>query len=316
MIIVKPIVFYKEFGEDSEFFNDCLATQKELQKSGRSGPRFLSLMKIQKGPKNETIVEELEKSGRSGPRFLILMKNQKGPKNQTIVEELEKRTRGPLNPYRLYVHMEIQNGSKDETSLRELEGRAWSAPEPNVMYRVHCTVQYHAGAIDEDTDDDERPEKDLPSCAGFPAVTSKVDAGKNEMENRDTDAGTDKNQMADVLKTKVNDRDCIGTHLTPHLRHYSNMLDESQTEDYSYEVEGDDFSYEGDFEHTHGFYPGAREDPSDLDVTSKLLTPASDQLGRAVGRQLTPASSQLSSAVSRQPGLEQSIPRREGQDIA
>ena len=32
VIIVKPIVFYKEFGEDSEFFNDCLATQKELRK--------------------------------------------------------------------------------------------------------------------------------------------------------------------------------------------------------------------------------------------------------------------------------------------
>ena len=205
--------------------------------------------------------------------------------------------------------MEIQNGSKDETSLRELEGRAWSAPEPNVMYSVHCTVQYHAGAIDEDRDNDE---KDRPSCAGCPAVASKVDAGKNEMEDRVIDTGTDKNQMADVLKTKVNDRDCIGTHLTPHLRHYSNMLDKSQTEDYAYEVEGGDFSYEGDFKHTHGFYPGAREDPSDLDVTSRLLTPAADQLGRAVGRQLTPASSQLSSAVSRQPGLEQSIPRKGG----
>ena len=45
VIIVKPIVFYKEFGEDSEFFNDCLATQKELRKSGHSGPRFFILMK-------------------------------------------------------------------------------------------------------------------------------------------------------------------------------------------------------------------------------------------------------------------------------
>ena len=102
------------------------------------------------------------------------------------------------------------------------------------MYSVHCTVQYHAGAIDEDS-------------AGFPAVTTKVDAGKNKMEDRVTYTDTDKNQMADVLKTKVNDRDCIGTHLTPHPRHYSNMLDKSQTEDYAYEVEGDDFSYEGDF---------------------------------------------------------------------
>ena len=61
------------------------------------------------------------------------------------------------------------------------------------------------------------------------------------------------------------------------------MLDESQAEDYSHEVEGD-------CEHTHGFYPEAREDPSDLDVTSKLLldivSPASNQLGSAVSRQL------------------------------
>ena len=82
VIIVMLIVFYKEFGEDSESFNGCPATQKEL-----------------------------EKSARSGPRFFILLKNQKGPKNKTIVEELGKRTRSPLNPYRLYVHMKNQNGT-------------------------------------------------------------------------------------------------------------------------------------------------------------------------------------------------------------
>ena len=58
--IVKPIAFYREFGEDSEFFSDCLATRKELQKSGLSSPRFLSPMK----PKNETIIEELKKKKR------------------------------------------------------------------------------------------------------------------------------------------------------------------------------------------------------------------------------------------------------------
>ena len=86
-------------------------------------------------------------------RLKVHMKNQKGPKHKTIVEELGKRTRGPLNPHRLYVHMENRNGSKDEMSLKELEGRALSAPEPNVMYSVHCTVHYYAGAIDEDTDE-------------------------------------------------------------------------------------------------------------------------------------------------------------------
>ena len=138
--------------------------------------------------------------------------------------------------------MENQNGSKDETSLKELEGRALSAPEPNVMYSVLqvytvlystvlCTSEENESGkwtqfgaclyanTDEDKhkdrDDDERPEKDPPSCACFPAVTTNVDAGKNEMKNRVTDIGTDKNQMADMVKTKANDRDCVGTHLTP-----------------------------------------------------------------------------------------------------
>ena len=198
VIIVMLIVFYKEFGEDSEFFNDCPATQKELEKSVRSGPRFLILLKNQKGPKNKTIVEELEKRTQSPLhpyQLYVHMKNQKGPKNKTIVEELGKRTRSPLNPYRLYVHMENQNGSKDETSLKELEGRALSAPEPNVMYSVLqvytvlystvlCTSEENESGkwtqfgaclyanTDEDKhkdrDDDERPEKDPPSCARLP----------------------------------------------------------------------------------------------------------------------------------------------------
>ena len=88
---------------------------------------------------------------------------------------------------------------ENETSLRELEGRAWRAPEPNVMYSVHCTVQYHAGAIDEDRGD---------RIAGLPcpAVTTEVNTGNSEMEDKVIDTGTDKNQMADVLKTKVDDR--------------------------------------------------------------------------------------------------------------
>ena len=235
-------------------------------------------MKNKKRSKNETIDGELEKSGRSGPRFFILMKNQKEPKNQTIVEELEKGPEGPWTHIDFMSTWKLKMVLENETSLRELEGRAWRAPEPNVMYSVHCTVQYHAGAIDGDR-------------AGFPAVTTEVNTGNSEREDKLTDTGTDKNLMADVLKTKVYDRNCIGTHLTPHLRYYSNMLDKSQTEDDAYEVEGDDFDDFDfdfdDFEHTHGVYPGAREGPSDLDVTFRLLTPAVDQLSKAVSQQLT-----------------------------
>ena len=174
-----------------------------------------------------------------------------------------------------------------ETSLRELEGRAWRTPEPNVMYSVHCTVQYHAGAIDEDR-------------AGFPAVTTEANTGNSEREDKLADTDIEKNLMADVLKTKVHNRNCMGTHLTPHLKYYSNMLDESQTADDVYEIKGDDFDF-NDFEHTHGVYPGARGGPSVLDVTFRLLTPAVDQ---------------LSSTLSRLPSLEQSIPRKGAKTIA
>ena len=125
--------------------------------------------------------------------------------------------------------MKNRKDPKNKTISVELKGRTWRTPEPNVMYSVHCTVQYHAGAINEDR-------------AGFPAVTTEMNTGNSEREDKLIDTGTEKNLMADVLKTKVNDRNCMGTHLTPHLKYYSNMLDKSQT--------ADDFDF-NDFEHTH-----------------------------------------------------------------
>ena len=116
--IGKPIVFYREFGEDSEFFSDCLATQKELQESELSSPRFLSLIKNKRRSKNETIDGELEESGRSGPRFLILIKNQKEPQNQTIVEKLEKR--GCSGP-RFFILIKNRKDPKNKTISVELK---------------------------------------------------------------------------------------------------------------------------------------------------------------------------------------------------
>ena len=201
------------------------------------------------------------------------MKNQKEPRNQTIVEELEKGPEGPWTHIDFMSTWKLKMVLENEKSLRELEGRAWRAPEPNVMYSVHCTVQYHAGAIDED------------SAVGFPAVTTEVNAGNNKMEDQLTDTGTDKNLMADVLKTKVYDRNCMGTHLTPHLRHYSNMLDKSQTEDDAYEVEGDDVD---DFD----FNLGPRRHLQVADPSRRSAEQGSEPAA-------DPASSQLSSAVSR-----------------
>ena len=179
------------------------------------------------------------------------MKNQKIPKNKTISVELEEGPEGP------WTHIDSKWSQEMKWLSEELKGRAWRTPEPNVMYSVHCTVQYHAGAINEDR-------------AGFPAVTTEVNTGNNEREDKFADTDTEKNLMADVLKTKVYDRNCMGTHLTPHLKYYSNMLDESQTAD-----DFDDVNFDfDDFEHTHGIDPGARGGPSVLDVTFRLLTPA------------------------------------------
>ena len=79
---MKPIAAYREFGEDSEFLNDCLATQietiiQELEKGGRSDPRFLSLMKNQTEPQNQTITGELEKGAKAAPGSTSTKK--KGP---------------------------------------------------------------------------------------------------------------------------------------------------------------------------------------------------------------------------------------------
>ena len=99
VITVKPIAAYRGFGEDSEFLNDCLATQietiiQELEKGGQSDPKFLSLMKNQKRPQNETIIEKLKKRGCSGPRFFILLKNRKDPKNEKELEKVAGATLG------------------------------------------------------------------------------------------------------------------------------------------------------------------------------------------------------------------------------
>ena len=84
-------------------------------------------------------------------------------------------------------------------------------------------ARLYAVATDVDTDENEhkdrdeveRPGKDPPSCACLYAVATNVDADENEIKNMVTDIGTDRNQITDVVKTKANDRDYVGAHLTP-----------------------------------------------------------------------------------------------------
>ena len=217
--------------------------------------------------------------------------------------ELEKGAKGPWTHIDFMSPWNLKMDLKNETA-RELKEGTWRTPELNVMYSTHCTVQYHAGAINEDK-------------AGFSTMTTEVNAGNNESEDKFANTDTEKNLMVDVLKTEIYDKNCMGTHLTPHRKYYSNMPNESQIADDVYEIEVDnfndvDFDF-NDFEHTQGIDPGTRGGPSVLDVTFRVLTPAVSLLSKAVSQQLNPASRTL----SRFPGLEQSIPRKgNNQDIA
>ena len=236
-------------------------------------------------------------------RFLILIRNQKEPQNQTSME-LEKGPKGPWTHIDFMSPWKFKMVLEKETALRELKGSAWRTPEPNVLYSVYCTVQYHAGAINEDK-------------AGFSTVIIEANAGDNESEDKFADTDTEKNLMVDVLKTEIHDKNCMGTHLTPYRKYYSNMPNESQIADDVYEIEVDNFN-DVDFDfndlvHTQGIDPGTRGGPSVLDVTFRVLTPAVSLLSKVVSQQLNPASRTL----SRFPGLEQSIPRKgNNQDIA
>ena len=138
VITVKPMAAYRGVGENLEFLNDCLATQietiiQELEKGGRSDPRFLSLINNQKRPQNETIIEKLkifysserpqnetiieklETRECSGPRSFILLKNRKEPKNEKELEE-----DGRSNP-RFLDLIKNKKRSKNETIDGELE---------------------------------------------------------------------------------------------------------------------------------------------------------------------------------------------------
>ena len=329
----------------------------------------MDLIKNKKRSKNETINGELEEGGRSDHRFFILKRNQKELQNQTSME-LEK---GPKDPW---IHIDFTSPWKFKmvlkkgTTLRELKGSAWRSPEPNVLYRIYCTVQYHAGAVKEDKADfstvvieanagdnesedkfaDTDTEKNLMvdvlkieihdnNCMGthltpgrkyysnmpnqsqitikedkadFSTVIVEASDGDNESEDKFVDTDTEKNLMVDVLETETHETDCMGTHLTPGQKYYSNMPNESQIVDDVYKIEVDKFNdVDSDFNdwvHAQDIDPGTRGGPSVLvlDVTFRVLTSAVSLRIKTVSQQLNPASRTLNQF----PGLEQSIPRK------
>ena len=89
--------------------------------------------------------------------------------------------------------------SRNETVDRELEGKAWRSLDTNVLYSIHCTVQYHDGAFKENRVD-------------FSAV--------------DNDIG--RSLMIDVSNIEIHGNNCTRAKVTPDPKYCSNMQDKNQ----------------------------------------------------------------------------------------
>ena len=108
--------------------------------------------------------------------------------------------------------------SRNETVDRELERKAWRSLDTNVLYSIHCTVQYHDEAF-------------KGSRIGFPAVMIEVDYGQARFADTDIEESLtmdmfytkiyekqiiiQENRIVDKLKARVNKIDCMGPRLAP-----------------------------------------------------------------------------------------------------
>ena len=182
----------------------------ELEEGGRSYHRFWILKRNQKELQNQTSLE-LEEGGRDYHGFWIPKRNQKELQNQNSLE-LKK---GGLSNHRLLDLIKNKKRSENETIDRELKGKAWRSPETNVLYSIHCTVQYHDGAVKENRVD-------------FSAVVIKANTGDHDSKDRFADTDIERSLMVDVLKIEIHDNNCMRTNFTPDQKYCSNMQNESQ----------------------------------------------------------------------------------------
>ena len=130
-------------------------------------------------------------------------------------DEVEKPGKDPPSCACLYaVAIDVDTDENEHKDRDEVERPGKDPPSCACLYAVAIDVDTDENEH-KDRDEVERPGKDPPSCACLYAVATNVDADENEIKNMVTDIGTDRNQIADVVKTKANDRDCVGAHLTP-----------------------------------------------------------------------------------------------------
>ena len=111
--------------------------------------------------------------------------------------------------------MKNKKRSENKTIDKELERKAWRNPETNVLYSIHCTVQYHDGAIKKDRVD-------------FSAVVIKVNTGDHDSKDRFVDTDIEGSLMIDVLKIEIHGNNGMRTNFTPDQKYCSHMQNESQ----------------------------------------------------------------------------------------
>ena len=107
--------------------------------------------------------------------------------------------RGDLNHHGFLDFLKNTKKSRNETVDRELEGKAWRSLGTNVLYSIHCTVQYHDGAFKGNRVD-------------FSAV--------------DNDIG--RSLMIDVFDTEIHGNNCTRAKVTPDQKYCSNRQDKDQ----------------------------------------------------------------------------------------
>ena len=135
---------------------------------------------------------ELEGEGYNSNEFWIHKKLQKKPQNTNRLGLQE----GCLDNHRFLDFIKNTKKSRNETVDRELEGKAWRSLGTNVLYSIHCTVQYHDEAF-------------KGSRIGFPAVVIEVDTSNHYSKARFADTDIEGSLMMDMFYTEIYEKQII-----------------------------------------------------------------------------------------------------------
>ena len=142
---------------------------------------------------------ELEGRGYAYNEFWIPKRPQKKPQNTNSLG-LQK---GGLNHHGFLDFIKNTKKSRNETVDRELEGKAWRSLGTNVLYSIHCTVQYHDGAFKENRVDFSAVDNDIGRSLMIDVPNIEIHGNNCTREARLTDTGSGSLDGPDVLKIEA-----------------------------------------------------------------------------------------------------------------